>query len=86
MQLEGVIAGLSEKSVPVELIKLDEEKGMAVESLSLPTPLRPDIPFCISKDEGSILTPNKRWLWGSVLPSWSMEHSLPGNGGSEIEF
>ena len=86
MQLEGVIAGLSEKSVPVELIKLEEEKGMAVESVSLPIPLRPEIPFCISRDEGSMLTPNNRWPWGSVLPSWSIEHSLPGNGGSDIEF
>jgi hypothetical protein len=86
MQLEGVIAGLSEKSVPAVLIKLEEGKGTVVELLSLPTPLRPDIPFCIRRVEGSILTPNRRWLCGSVLPSWSIEHSLPGKGGNEIEF
>lgn len=62
MQLEGVITGLSEKSVPAVLIKLEDGKVMVVESLSLPTPLRGDIPFCIRRDDGSILTPNRRWL------------------------
>lgn len=59
---------------------------MVVESPSLPTPRRFDIPFCMRREVESILTPNRVWLWGSLLPSWSTEHSRPGNGGNETAF
>lgn len=69
IQLEEVVTELSRLSVPMEFIKLEVASGMPIESDSLPTPLRLDILFCIKSDEESILTPNRRWLWGSVLPS-----------------
>lgn len=53
-------------------------------SPSLTTVLRFDIPFCISREEESMLTPNRKLLWGSLFPSCSIKHSLPGNGGNEM--
>lgn len=69
----------------MDLIILEAANGMSDSSDLSPTPVRSDILFCIKRDGESMLTPNRRLFWGSVLPSWSTGHSLPGNGGNEIE-